>query len=860
MYYTSIWTNTNTWWVLCALVLWRSHLKMVLAKQEQITPKNHMTLDDWREANAKQGDVKDALGPSSDGKEIFTIAGKGGGASWFITPKLDLPKTSYLNISASCSLNCQLELYGQNDSSVKNSKFQPIKNATFNKKTTKNITINTTELFSHLRILARIPSSSSGKESRFTIYSINMYYYYCEERTQYNTTFRRVNSSTEDIDKTVQCQDNSVSSNGGNKSNITVKCTPQGDWNLDDETCDCLKGFQGSATCIRCKNGFYKNTVGNSSCQKCPGGKTNNSMHTECKCKKDHHALGDDDNGPCYAVPSNVTNLLGNTGKTSVNLTWDKPDDKDGELYFGKLTYSIECNNCNLNAMFSPAKKNFTATLVNVSGLKPGRSYTFKVFSMNSLKNVTWRFSTVNVTLSDNNNGPRPTTEDREDPEDPVTKYVVIFVPTGGGIVVIILFIIIIVTRIRRGKSKKSGTDNRGFEGVALPTIGQRTYIDPSNYDDPEAALKDFANEISPKSLFLERVLGGGEFGDVYKGTLKNADGGVIIVAAKTLKHDSDERSKKDFFMEASAMGQFDDPNVIHLEGVITKTIPHMIITEYMSNGSLDNFLKQNDEKLTVLQLIGMARGVASGMKYLAGINFVHRDLAARNILVNDVLLCKVADFGLSRELETADSSRGEYCTTGGKIPVRWTAPESIHYRKFSTASDVWSYGILLWEIMSFGERPYWEWDNFKVLERIDAGYRLPAPKNCPKSVHEVMLLCWENERNDRPDFGHIVRIMDGWIRSPETITEEGSPIRKRPPSEISEWLRDIKMASYIPHFTQAGFTKISELAGLQDNDLQVVGVSLIGHRNKMLRTIRSLSITDQSINSPWKRAGSLKV
>ena len=94
---------------------------------------------------------------------------------------------------------------------------------------------------------------------------------------------------------------------------------------------------------------------------------------------------------------------------------------------------------------------------------------------------------------------------------------------------------------------------------------------------------------------------------------------------------------------------------------------------------------------------------------------FNHQDLAARNVLVDGNLVCKVSDFGLSRELETTDSSRGEYATTGGKIPIRWTAPEATKYRKFSSASDVWSFGILLWEIMSFAERPYWEWDNFRV-------------------------------------------------------------------------------------------------------------------------------------------------
>nr|XP_025845281.1 ephrin type-B receptor 3-like [Vulpes vulpes] len=124
---------------------------------------------------------------------------------------------------------------------------------------------------------------------------------------------------------------------------------------------------------------------------------------------------------------------------------------------------------------------------------------------------------------------------------------------------------------------------------------------------------------------------------------------------------------------------------------------------------------KQNDGQFTVIQLVGMLRGIAAGMKYLADMNYVHRDLAARNILVNSNLVCKVSDFGLSRFLEDDTSDPTYTSALGGKIPIRWTAPEAIQYRKFTSASDVWSYGIVMWEVMSYGERPYWDMTNQDV-------------------------------------------------------------------------------------------------------------------------------------------------
>ncbi|MEQ2197098.1 hypothetical protein XENOCAPTIV_022928, partial [Xenoophorus captivus] len=171
-----------------------------------------------------------------------------------------------------------------------------------------------------------------------------------------------------------------------------------------------------------------------------------------------------------------------------------------------------------------------------------------------------------------------------------------------------------------------------------------------------------------------------------------------------------------------------------------------------------------NDSQFTPIQLVGMLRGIASGMKYLAEMSYVHRDLAARNILINSNLVCKVSDFGLSRFLQENSSDPTYTSSLGGKIPIRWTAPEAIAFRKFTSASDVWSYGIVMWEVMSFGERPYWDMSN------QDQDYRLPPPPDCPSHLHQLMLDCWQKDRSARPRFTDLVSALDKLIRNPASL------------------------------------------------------------------------------------------
>uniref|UniRef100_A0A8C4DDV3 Ephrin type-B receptor 3 n=1 Tax=Dicentrarchus labrax TaxID=13489 RepID=A0A8C4DDV3_DICLA len=303
---------------------------------------------------------------------------------------------------------------------------------------------------------------------------------------------------------------------------------------------------------------------------------------------------------------------------------------------------------------------------------------------------------------------------------------------------------------------------------------GVKVYIDPFTYEDPNDAVHEFAKEIDISCVKIEEVIGAGEFGEVCRGRLKQAGRREMVVAIKTLKAGYTERQRRDFLAEASIMGQFDHPNVIRLEGVLTRSCPVLIITEFMENGALDSFLRLNDGRFTMTQLVGMLRGIAAGMKYLSDMNYVHRDLAARNILVNSNLVCKVSDFGLSRFLDDTSADPTYTSSLGGKIPIRWTAPEAIAFRKFTSASDVWSYGIVMWEVVSYGERPYWDMSNQDVMTAVEQDYRLPPPMDCPMVLHQLMLECWMKERNMRPKFSRIVSTLDKLLRNASVRRSRG--------------------------------------------------------------------------------------
>lgn len=280
--------------------------------------------------------------------------------------------------------------------------------------------------------------------------------------------------------------------------------------------------------------------------------------------------------------------------------------------------------------------------------------------------------------------------------------------------------------------------------------------------------------EVDRNCLTIGRELGHGQFGQVFEGWLTLKSGMQTPVAIKTLRKGT--MDPKDFLAEAQIMKGMKHENLVKLHAVCTREEPVYIITELMANGALINYLQTDIGKNLSFQIyINMANQIAQGMKYLESKKYVHRDLAARNILVGDRYKCKIADFGLARLIvETEYEARA-----GARFPIKWTAPEAANFSKFTIKSDVWSFGIVLYEIITKGGTPYPDMSNAEVLNSIDKGYRMPIPPSCEVKYYNIMLDCWNKDPNKRPTFDALEWRLEEYFSSDEQYREM-SQLRER--------------------------------------------------------------------------------
>ncbi|XP_070615170.1 ephrin type-B receptor 2 isoform X6 [Erythrolamprus reginae] len=689
---------------------------------------------------------------------------------------------------------------------------------------------------------------------------------------------------------------------------IKLYCNGDGEWLVPIGRCMCKSGYESvenGTVCRGCPSGTFKANQGDESCVHCPiNSRTTSEGATNCVCRNSYYRADSDPlEMPCTTIPSAPQGVISSVNETSLMLEWTPPRDSGGRE---DLVYNIICKSCGSgrractrcgdNVQFTPRQLGLTEPRVYINDLLAHTQYTFEIQAVNGVTDqspFSPQFSSVNITT--NQAAPSAIsimhqvsrmvdsiTLSWSQPDQPngvildyelqyyekdLSEYNATAVKSFTNTVTVpnlkagTIYVFQVRARTVAGYGRYSG--KMYFQTMTEVTPGMKIYIDPFTYEDPNEAVREFAKEIDISCVKIEQVIGAGEFGEVCSGHLKLPGKRESFVAIKTLKSGYTEKQRRDFLSEASIMGQFDHPNVIHLEGVVTKSPPVMIVTEFMENGSLDSFLRQNDGQFTVIQLVGMLRGIAAGMKYLADMNYVHRDLAARNILVNSNLVCKVSDFGLSRFLEDDTSDPTYTSALGGKIPIRWTAPEAIQYRKFTSASDVWSYGIVMWEVTSYGERPYWDMTNQDVINAIEQDYRLPPPMDCPSALHQLMLDCWQKDRNHRPKFGQIVNTLDKMIRNPNSLKAMAPlssginlPLLDRTIPDYSsfntvdEWLEAIKMGQYKENFTSNGFSTFDLVSQMTMEDILRVGVTLAGHQKKILNSVQVMRTQMSQIQS----------
>uniref|UniRef100_A0A671YU96 Tyrosine-protein kinase receptor n=1 Tax=Sparus aurata TaxID=8175 RepID=A0A671YU96_SPAAU len=293
-----------------------------------------------------------------------------------------------------------------------------------------------------------------------------------------------------------------------------------------------------------------------------------------------------------------------------------------------------------------------------------------------------------------------------------------------------------------------------------------------------KAASLNELKEVPRKNITLLRALGHGAFGEVYEGQVlgMSGDNNPMQVAIKTLPEICSEQDEMDFLMEALIMSKFSHENIVRCIGVSLNILPRFILLELMTGGDMKSFLRQNRPRagqassLTMRELLQMARDIAFGCRYLEENHFIHRDIAARNCLLTcpgPERVAKIGDFGMARDIY-----RASYYRKGGRamLPVKWMPPEAFMEGIFTCKTDTWSFGVLLWEIMSLGYMPYPCKTNQEVLEFVTAGGRMDPPKSCPGPVYRIMTQCWQHCPEHRPNFSTILERINYCSQDPDVI------------------------------------------------------------------------------------------
>ncbi|XP_017772615.1 PREDICTED: insulin-like receptor [Nicrophorus vespilloides] len=433
---------------------------------------------------------------------------------------------------------------------------------------------------------------------------------------------------------------------------------------------------------------------------------------------------------------------VANKSMSMVTIVWDEPLDPNGHI----LTYQIEYKRLDIENS-QPILECITA----LDYLKHNKRYTLKLNPGNYSLRVIGKsqadygeYSKLYSELDDS----KYSTFSIDEPNSGISELAKIAI----GLAVVFTFIVVLACVVYKNVYHKN--DNTLIKTVNPEYVS--TVYEPDDW------------EVLREKISLIKELGQGSFGMVYEGIALDIKGKAQTrCAIKTVNEHATDRERIEFLNEASVMKAFDTAYVVRLLGVVSQGQPTLVVMELMANGDLKSYLRSHrpdvDVKVkskqppTLKRIMQMAIEIADGMAYLAAKKFVHRDLAARNCMVAEDLTVKIGDFGMTRDIYETDYYRKG---TKGLLPVRWMAPESLKDGVFTSNSDVWSYGVVLWEMATLASQPYQGLSNDQVLRYVIDGGIMERPENCPDKLYNLMRFCWKHKPSDRPTFINLCKML----------------------------------------------------------------------------------------------------
>ncbi|XP_046707146.1 ephrin type-A receptor 3 [Silurus meridionalis] len=616
------------------------------------------------------------------------------------------------------------------------------------------------------------------------ISSIRVFYMKCPGITVNQTSFGEVSAGSGWIRG--QCV------NGAEEiSTPKVECENNGQWGVMHGLCICGAGFETKGNiCKACGLGSYKPANDSGECRPCPSNsRTSSEGASACDCEEGYAQLQNDPPQlGCTRSPSAPLNLTTNhKSNTALILNWATPADLGGRE---EVMYDVECKQktgeshapwvpCDNTVLIMPQFTGLTETTANLTGLQPHMSYQVSVRAYNrisqklgtsgSAHSVIILKTPVEITAV-----PVPTSDVQKLPKAPVIAGVI------SGILVLLALIVSAVCIVRKGYSKfrdeqevvlmplqEFSRSYRAPEGPQTTPSQQTTSSDQILDSVHERMLSGIKDVLVDRSrVTLGKELGRGEFGAVYEGIFLSEDNESTQVAVKTMRvgiYSQDDLQS--FLKEAEIMQHFDHDNIVKLLGVTLETVQDssipvpLVILPFLKHGDLRRFLiatRYGDVPMFVpdQSLLRFMIDIALGMEYLSSKGFLHRDLAARNCMLGDDLRVRVADFGLSKQICSSNYYRQKVAI---RMPIKWMAIESLSESIYTSKSDVWSFGVTMWEIVSRGRTPYPGIPNHELLDMLVGGHRLKQGE-CENKLYEVMLSCWHKEPSQRPCFADLAQ------------------------------------------------------------------------------------------------------